>query len=95
MSDWLSTAELAALALPGLPATQRGWNEYAEREGWIERSAAAVASGGKKAAKARQRKARGGGFEYHVSLLPPEVLALYAARKIGAVALADADASRA
>ena len=35
MSDWLSTAELAALALPGLPATQRGWNEYAEREGWI------------------------------------------------------------
>ena len=84
MSDWLSTAELAALALPGLPATQRGWNEYAEREGWISVSG-----------KARPRKRKGGGFEYHVSLLPPEVLALYAARKIGAVRLADDDAARA
>lgn len=84
MRDWLSTADLADLALPGLPATQRGWNEYAEREGWVSVPG-----------KARVRKSRGGGFEYHVSLLPAEALALYAARKIGAVALSQEDLSRA
>ncbi len=84
MRDWLSTAELADLALPGLPATQRGWNEYAEREGWLSLSS-----------KVRQRRARGGGLEYHVSLLPAEALALYAARTIGHVGLPAVEAARA
>ncbi|MFT4098463.1 MAG: DDE-type integrase/transposase/recombinase [Rhodoblastus sp.] len=84
MRDWLSTAEFAALALPGLPATQRGWNEFAEREGWLSQTNLV-----------RQRKARGGGLEYHISLLPQAALALYTARTVGAVALGHEDAARA
>ncbi len=84
MRDWLSTADLADLALPGLPATQRGWNEFAEREGWLSQTHLV-----------RQRRARGGGLEYHISLLPQAALAAYTARTIGAVALDDETAARA
>jgi transposase InsO family protein len=76
MRDWLSTTELAALALPGLPGTRQGWDEYVEREGWLDRKD-----------KVRLRKGRGGGLEYHVDLLPAAALATYAARAIGAVEL--------
>jgi putative transposase len=54
--EWYSAAELAALALPGLPATPRGVLKLVEREGWT--------------AHARPRQGRGGGVEYPVSLLP-------------------------
>ncbi|MGO4872783.1 MAG: DDE-type integrase/transposase/recombinase [Roseiarcus sp.] len=76
MRDWLSCAELADLALPGLPDSKRGWNEYVDREGWLARKD-----------KARLRKGKGGGLEYHVELLPPAALACLAARAIGAVDL--------
>ncbi len=49
---WLTTAELAALALPGLPKSRQGWDEYAEREGWNA-----------SADKRRLRRGRGGGLE--------------------------------
>ena len=76
MRNWLSAQELADLALPGLPETKRGWNEFVEREGWFDRKD-----------KIRLRKGNGGGFEYHVDLLPPAALAAYAARAIGSVEL--------
>ena len=74
MRDWLSPQELADLALPGLPDTKQGWNELIDREGWLERKG-----------KVRPRRGKGGGFEYHIDLLPPAALATYAARAIGAV----------
>jgi len=84
MRDWLSAPELAALSLPGLPETERGWRDYAEREGWLERTD-----------KVRLRKGRGGGLEYSIDLLPAAALAAYAARAIGDVALAPEDAAAA
>jgi putative transposase len=74
MMDWLSPQELADLALPGLPASARGWRDWAERNGWDER-----------AGMVRARAGRGGGLEYHIELLPPESLAVYAARAVGLV----------
>jgi len=74
MRDWLSPQELADLGLPGLPDSKQGWNELIDREGWLERKG-----------KVRPRRGKGGGFEYHVDLLPPAALASYAARAIGAV----------
>ncbi|MBY6242800.1 DNA-binding protein, partial [Methylosinus sp. Sm6] len=84
MRDWLSAPELAALALPGMPGTERGWRDYAEREGWLLRTD-----------KVRLRRGRGGGLEYSIDLLPAAALAAYAARAIGAVALPAEDAAAA
>ncbi|MBY6242525.1 DNA-binding protein, partial [Methylosinus sp. Sm6] len=84
MRDWLSAPELAALGLPGLPATKQGWLDYAEREGWLQRTD-----------KVRLRKGRGGGLEYSIDLLPAAALAAYAARAIGEVALPADDAAAA
>ena len=83
MRDWLSAKDLAALALPGLPATERGWRDHAEREGWI-------ASG-----KARARAGRGGGLEFHIDLLPATALAAYVSQNIGAATLRPEDAAAA
>lgn len=58
MKLWYSAQELADLALPALPGTKRRINELAAREGWDR--------GG----FARERHGRGGGTEYHLSLLP-------------------------
>lgn len=76
MKDWLSPADLAALQLPGLPATKRAWQDFIDRENWLAQSD-----------RVRERKGRGGGLEYHVDLLPAAALAALAARKIGAIAL--------
>ncbi|MBY6243921.1 DDE-type integrase/transposase/recombinase [Methylosinus sp. Sm6] len=84
MRDWLSAPELAALGLPGLPATKQGWLDYAEREGWLLRTD-----------KVRLRRGRGGGLEYSIDLLPAAALAAYAARAIGEVALPAEDAAAA
>ncbi|MGO3934738.1 DDE-type integrase/transposase/recombinase [Rhodopseudomonas pseudopalustris] len=61
MKDYLSAAEIAALALPGLPATKRGVAFAAERAGWA----------------ARERNGKGGGVEYAVAALPPEARVAY------------------
>lgn len=62
--EWFSATELAELALPGLATTKAGVLLIAKREGWANYR---DASG---AAASRKRAGRGGGLEYHVSLLP-------------------------
>lgn len=84
MRDWLSAQDLASLALPGLPATERGWRDYAEREGWLTQKD-----------KVRARQGRGGGLEFHIDLLPPATLAAYVAKHVGAVDLKAPEAAAA
>jgi putative transposase len=62
---WFSAAELADLALPGLPKHKRKLNELAESQRWALKIDATGAP------LARRRIGRGGGLEYHLSLLPP------------------------
>jgi len=59
VKDWLTARELAAEALPDLPASEYGMKLYAAREGWNDCIP-----------WCRERKGRGGGLEYHVNLLP-------------------------
>lgn len=56
---WWSAAELAAANLPDLPRTKRGVNDLAGRQGWSTTPG-----------KARRRKAKGGGTEFHWTVLP-------------------------
>lgn len=63
---WLTAAELAAFGLPGLPGDKRSINRRAREERWASRL---CAEGG---LLVRDRAGRGGGAEYHVSLLPGE-----------------------
>jgi len=80
MKSWLTTSDLAGLALPGYPDTRKGWDLLVERESWAERPGLC-----------RPRSKRGGGLEYHVDLLPPAVLAVYVAQATGRVVVADED----
>ncbi|MGL5166669.1 MAG: DDE-type integrase/transposase/recombinase [Afipia sp.] len=66
---FLSAAEIAALALPGLPASKRGVLFAAERGAW----------------SSRPREGRGGGIEYAVTSLPPEARIAYVGQNIDAV----------
>lgn len=59
MKLWLTSSEIADLALPGMPTTRQNVVELAKREDWARFSAFC-----------RQRAGRGGGLEYHVNLLP-------------------------
>lgn len=59
MKFWLTSSEIADLALPGMPTTRQNVVELAKREDWARFSALC-----------RQRDGRGGGLEYHVNLLP-------------------------
>ncbi|WCT72080.1 transposase domain-containing protein [Sphingomonas naphthae] len=83
--QWFSAAELADMALPGLPRVKRKVNERAEAERW----ALKVDSDGK--ALARPRGGRGGGLEYHLSLLPPATRMELAARGLSGEATVTAD----
>lgn len=76
LKTWLSAAEIAALALPGLPAFKRGVVRHAERVAWKDR-----------AGLTRPRAGRGGGFEYSIDLLPAEARAAYVAAHIGSIEL--------
>lgn len=62
--EWFSANELAELALPGLGSVKRRINETAAEEGWAIRVSASGAP------LARPRQARGGGIEYHLTVLP-------------------------
>lgn len=66
--EWFSAAELAAMALPGLPADKRGMSRRLREERWHLR----IGSDGKPLA--RPRIGRGGGTEFHMSLLPGDAL---------------------
>lgn len=71
MKLWLTAAEIADLALPGLPGTKRNVNAFAHISGWTRRDGLW-----------RPRKAAGGGIEYHLDLLPPDARRAYVARLI-------------
>ncbi len=74
---WFTAAEIADLAskgdLPGMPTTKRGVNDLADRESWHCH------------ALVRHRPGRegGGGFEYHLDLLPLDVRLCYLSRRVG------------
>ncbi len=57
--EWFTAQEIADQHLPGLPTTKRRVNAIAEREAWASDPALA-----------RRREGRGGGMEYHISVLP-------------------------
>ncbi|WP_282569399.1 DNA-binding protein, partial [Bosea sp. FBZP-16] len=73
MKLWLTSSEIADLALPGLPTSRKNVLALAEREDWAQF-----------ASLCRQRDGRGGGVEYHVSLLPATARAEYFVRAGGA-----------
>lgn len=64
VKEFFSAEELASLALRGLPSSKRKINEIAARDGW------AFAVGENDRPLYRCRQGRGGGHEYHWSLLP-------------------------
>lgn len=67
MKAWLTAQEIAELRLSGLPKTKRRVNALADRHDWSEDPE-----------RCRERAGRGGGLEYHVSLLPlPARIDLY------------------
>lgn len=76
---WLTAAELADLGLPGLSRIKRTINERAQAELWALRTDA------KGQPLARKRAARGGGIEYHISLLPAAARAALIKRNSAAV----------
>lgn len=60
MKEWFTIPELAELRLPDLPTSVRGMLDIAGRNAWKDAGEH----------KARKIAKRGGGYEYHVSLLP-------------------------
>ena len=66
--EWFTAAELAELALPGLPADKRSLNRRAKDERWQLRCG--PVDGTDAAPLSRARSGRGGGTEFHISLLP-------------------------
>jgi len=62
--EWFTPSELAELGLPGLPADKRSINRRADDERWRMRRDSSGAP------LVRASKGRGGGVQYHVSLLP-------------------------
>jgi hypothetical protein len=72
---WFSAAEIAEEALPGMPASKRGVARVAEVEKWDRRE------------ESRQRSGRGGGLEYHFTLLPAAAQAVLVDRYSAAPAV--------
>jgi transposase InsO family protein len=68
--NWFTAQEIADLALPGMPRDKRQVNLRAKEDGWK----AALDPAGLPLARAR-KGARGGGIEFHVSLLPATAIA--------------------
>lgn len=64
MREWFTAAELAELALPGLPADKRSINRRAQDERWSMRH------DGEGELLVRPARRKGGGLEFHLSLLP-------------------------
>lgn len=69
MSKWLTPAEIASLALPGLPNSERGVQLRAKREGWTNPARQWPLD---ERGIWRRRRGRGGGIEYSPAVLPPE-----------------------
>lgn len=62
--EWFTAAELAALRLPGMPKSKSAISDLIKQQRWRQRLTLAGDR------LARRRKGRGGGWEYHHSLLP-------------------------
>lgn len=75
-SWWYTAAEIAQMGLPGLPDTVRSVHAWAKSEGWAERRA------DDGTLLCRKRQARGGGVEYHASLLPEAAQAIVKAKAL-------------
>ncbi len=75
MQVWFTAQEIADHSetgmLPGLPASKRGVNDLAERENWRRYHALARPRGGREG---------GGGYEYHLDLLPLPTRLTYVAK---------------
>lgn len=69
MKEWLSKSEIADLALPGMPKTRRGMHKWLTGRA-IDQS------------KTRVRKGRGGGQEFHYSILPKNARNTYVIRDL-------------
>jgi putative transposase len=78
--EWFTAAELADLGLAGLGSVKRRINELAASEGW------ALRTGRFEEPLARPRAARGGGLEYHISVLPAAARVALAAMGVSAAA---------
>lgn len=63
---WFTASELEDLGLPGLPGDKRSINRRAASERWASRL------GADNRLLVRKRAGRGGGVEFHASLLPGE-----------------------
>lgn len=63
---WFTASELEELGLPGLPGDKRSINRRAAAERWATRL------GTDNRLLVRKRKGKGGGLEFHASLLPGE-----------------------
>jgi len=87
-ADWLTARRIADMGLPGLPSTTQRVTIYAQREGWRDRT------GPDGRPLARRRGGRGGGWEYHVSLLPGKALAALRRRRARALTESEATPAR-
>ncbi len=70
MKEWFGRTEIAAAANGSLPADMGALARHIDQNGWHGDPA-----------RVRPRTGRGGGFEYHVSLLPADVQARLVARE--------------
>jgi transposase InsO family protein len=68
MKQWFTAAELAAMTLPGMPSNRTALLRFSERMGWNDPDRAWDAASNPKGIW-RKRTGRGGGVEYHLSLL--------------------------
>lgn len=63
-TEWFTASDLAGLGLPDIPTTERGVTLMAQRRDWrAERNVRGEPL-------ARRRQGRGGGWEYHYTVLP-------------------------
>lgn len=91
MTSWHTLPEMLGMNLPGLPTSLSGLQNWATTQDWSTQ----ICPNGE--ALARKRAGRGGGMEYHSSLLPPQARASLAAEmsKISGSALVRARDPRA
>ena len=86
ISEWATLSQMAAMRLPGLPTSARGMRRVAKRDGWEEAD--------RKGRQWRLRRGRGGGMEFHSSLLPAEARIAFIMRRTPPPQLASVAAAR-
>lgn len=83
MREWFTPAEIARAAGRDLPTSERGITRLAETKGWR-----------RDPNRARKRSGRGGGWEYHITLLPGPVQARLSIRDANPPAAPEAPATK-